>query len=205
MGNSMKVKICGITTAGEAGWLNEIGVDYAGFVLFFEKSKRNIGIDRAKKILQVLDKSIIPVAVTVQPTLSQIREIEAAGFGILQLHGEIPEEDLAAIRIPIWKAFNGEELLHLEKYESMDNVVGYVFDAAIPGSGKTFDWTLFQNLPKTDKQVMLAGGLRPDNVKDAIHMIGNRIDGVDTSSGVERDTGVGKDRQKLENFVKALR
>ena len=87
----------------------------------------------------------------------------------------------------------------------MDNVVGYVFDAAIPGSGKTFDWTLFQNLPKTDKQVMLAGGLRPDNVKDAIQMIGNRIDGVDTSSGVECDTGVGKDRQKLENFVKALR
>lgn len=200
----MKIKICGITTVEEALWLNEIGVDYAGFVLFFEKSKRNIEVEKARKILPSLDDSITPVAVTVQPTLSQIREIEAAGFGVIQIHGEIPQGDLAAIHIPIWKAFNVKDMSRFQQYEAMDNVVGYVFDAQTPGSGKRFDWSLMETLPKTRKQILLAGGLAPDNVAEAVRVMGGRIDGVDTSSGVEKDTGVGKDREKIERFVKAL-
>lgn len=200
----MKIKICGITAVEEALWLNEIGVDYAGFVLFFEKSKRNIEVEKAREILSALDDSIIPVAVTVQPTRSQIREIEAAGFGVIQIHGEIPQGDLAAIQIPIWKAFNVKDMSYFQQYEAMDNVEGYVFDAQTPGSGKRFDWSLLETLPKTRKQILLAGGLTPDNVAEAVRVMGDRIDGVDTSSGVEKDTGAGKDREKIECFVKAL-
>lgn len=201
---NMKIKICGITTIEEALWLNEIGVDYAGFVLFFEKSKRNIELNEARKILSVLDESITSVAVTVQPTLSQIQEIEEAGFGVIQIHGKIPEKDLAAVRIPVWKAFNVRDISGFEEYERMDNVVGYVFDAQTPGSGKTFDWTLLEQLPKSDKQIMLAGGLGSENVVEAIRFMGEIIDGVDTSSGVEKDTGIGKDKKKIEQFVRAI-
>ena len=201
----MKIKICGITSEEEALWLNALKVDYAGFVLFFEKSRRNLDIPTAKSILSRLDKTITPVAVTVEPTLAQIREIETAGFGIIQIHGEIPEEDLADIRIPVWKAFNVNDLSQFARYEEMDHVAGYVFDAHTPGSGKTFDWSVLDSLPKTDKQIMLAGGLGPDNIEEAVRVMGQRIDGVDTSSGVERDNGVGKDKGKIEKFVKLIR
>lgn len=201
----MQIKICGITSKEEASWLNALEVDYAGFVLFFEKSKRNLDIATAKNILTSLDETITPVAVTVKPTLAQIREIEAAGFGIIQIHGEIPEEDMAAIRIPVWKAFNVSDLSGFARYEQMDHVVGYVFDAQTPGSGETFDWSVLDSLPGTDKQVMLAGGLGPDNIEEAVRVMGQRIDGVDTSSGVERDNGVGKDKEKIEKFVKLIR
>lgn len=201
----MKIKICGITSEEEASWLNALGVDYAGFVLFYEKSKRNLDIQEAKSILSCLDKSITPVAVTVKPTSAQIREIEAAGFGIIQIHGEIPEEDMAAIRIPVWKAFNVNDLSGFPRYEQMDRVTGFVFDAQTPGSGETFDWSVLDSLPETSKQIMLAGGLGPANIAEAIRVMGDRIDGVDTSSGVERDKGVGKDRGKIEKFVKMVR
>ena len=69
----MKIKICGITTEEEVKWLNQANVDYAGFVLFFEKSKRNVSLERAKELLKVLDGSITPVAVTVEPEIEQIR------------------------------------------------------------------------------------------------------------------------------------
>ena len=200
----MKIKICGITSEEEASWLNALKVDYAGFVLFFEKSKRNLDIAKAKSILSCLDKAITPVAVTVEPTPLQIREIEAAGFGIIQIHGEIPEEVMADIRIPVWKAFNVNDLSQFARYEQMDHVTGYVFDAQTPGSGKTFDWSVLDSLAKTDKQIMLAGGLGPDNIAEAIRVMGERIDGVDTSSGVERDNGGGKDKGKIEKFVELI-
>lgn len=201
----MKIKICGITSQEEASWLNALKVDYAGFVLFFEKSKRNLDIATAKSILSGLDKAITPVAVTVEPTPQQLHEIEEAGFSIIQIHGEIPETDMAAIRIPVWKAFNVNDLSQFARYEQMDHVTGYVFDAQTPGSGKTFDWSVLDSLPETDKQIMLAGGLGPDNIAEAIRVMEERIDGVDTSSGVERDNGVGKDKGKIEKFVELIR
>ena len=78
-------------------------------------------------------------------------------------------------------------------------------DAQMPGSGKTFDWTLLEGIPKTEKQVMLAGGLNPDNIGIALRELRGKIQGVDTSSGVEKENGVGKDKQKIELFVKKVR
>lgn len=201
----MKVKICGITTEEEAVWLNDAGVDYAGFVLFYEKSRRNLSLEKAKSIMEVLDASIIPVAVTVKPTRRQIQEIEAAGFGIIQIHGEIPEKELRDIRIPVWKALHVNELDCVQKYEAEDNVTGYVFDAQTPGSGKTFDWSVLKSLPETKKEVLLAGGLNPDNIAEAIRVMGDSITGVDTSSGVECESGMGKDKRKIERFVNAVK
>ena len=204
--SNTKVKICGLTSPAEARYLNENHVDFAGMVLFFPKSKRNISIEQAKEIMAALDASIKRVAVVVSPSIEQVRQIEAAGFDYVQIHGEIPETETeaeAAIAIPILKAFNVSDMDSYEKYHNDSRIAGYVFDAIEPGSGKTFDWKLVDNIPRDEKLLLLAGGLNPDNVRMAIEAV--HPDGVDVSSGVENDDGVGKNPEKIHDFVAAIK
>lgn len=197
-----KVKICGLTSPAEARFLNENHVDFAGMVLFFSKSKRNISIEQAKEIMAALDASIKRVAVVVSPSIEQIRQIEAAGFDYVQIHGEIPQPE-SAIAIPILKAFNVSDMGSYEKYHNDSRIAGYVFDAIEPGSGKTFDWRLVDNIPRDEKLLLLAGGLNSDNVRMAIEAV--HPDGVDVSSGVENDDGAGKNPEKIHDFVAAVK
>lgn len=204
--SSTKIKICGLTSPAEARYLNENHVDFAGMVLFFPKSKRNISIEQAKEIMAALDASIKRVAVVVSPSIEQVRQIEAAGFDYVQIHGEIPETETeaeAAIAIPILKAFNVSDMGSYEKYHNDSRIAGYVFDAIEPGSGKTFDWKLVDNIPRDEKLLLLAGGLNPDNVRMAIEAV--HPDGVDVSSGVENDDGAGKNPDKIHDFVAAVK
>lgn len=200
--SSTKVKICGLTSPAESRYLNENHVDFAGMVLFFPKSKRNISIEQAKEIMVALDASIKRVAVVVSPSIEQIRQIETAGFDYVQIHGEIPQTE-SAIAIPILKAFNVSDMGSYEKYHNDSRIAGYVFDAIEPGSGKTFDWRLVDNIPRDEKLLLLAGGLNPDNVRIAIEAV--HPDGVDVSSGVENDDGAGKNPQKIHDFVAAIK
>lgn len=204
--SNTKVKICGLTSPAEARYLNENHVDFAGMVLFFSKSKRNISIEQAMEIMAALDASIKRVAVVVSPSIEQVRQIEAAGFDYVQIHGEIPETETeaeAAIAIPILKAFNVSDMGSYEKYHNDSRIAGYVFDAIEPGSGKTFDWKLVDNIPRDEKLLLLAGGLNPDNVRMAIEAV--HPDGVDVSSGVENDDGAGKNPDKIHDFVAAIK
>ena len=132
--SNTKIKICGLTSPAEARYLNENHVNFAGMVLFFPKSKRNISIKQAKEIMAALDTSIKRVAVVVSPSIEQVRQIEAAGFDYIQIHGEIPETEAeAAIAIPILKAFNVSDMGSYEKYHNDSRIAGYVFDAIEPG------------------------------------------------------------------------
>lgn len=204
--SNTKIKICGLTSPAEARYLNENHVDFAGMVLFFPKSKRNISIEQAMEIMASLDASIKRVAVVVSPSIEQVRQIEAAGFNYIQIHGEIPETETeaeAAIAIPILKAFNVSDMGSYEKYHNDSRIAGYVFDAIEPGSGKTFDWKLVDNIPRDEKLLLLAGGLNPDNVRMAIEAV--HPDGVDVSSGVENDNGAGKNPDKIHDFVAAIK
>ena len=196
--SNTKIKICGLTSPAEARYLNENHVDFAGMVLFFPKSKRNISIEQAKEIMAALDASIKRVAVVVSPS------IEAAGFDYVQIHGEIPETEAEAAKaIPILKAFNVSDMGSYEKYHNDSRIAGYVFDAIEPGSGKTFDWKLVDNIPRDEKLLLLAGGLNPDNVRMAIEAV--HPDGVDVSSGVENDDKAGKNPEKIHDFVAAVK
>lgn len=198
-----KIKICGITEEEEAAYLNEAEVDFAGFIQFFPKSKRNIPTEKAEAIMKQLNPGICPVAVTVSPTAEQLRRIEAAGFSMVQIHGSIRDEVLDTIAIPVIKAFNVSDLSEFARFQEKPNVAGFIFDAQLPGSGRVFDWSLLADVPKTDKFTLLAGGLNPENVAQALAAA--EVDGVDTSSGVENENGVGKSREKIGKFVRAVR
>ena len=141
----------------------------------------------------------------VSPTLEQIKDIQRTGFDYIQIHGSLPEKIADVITIPVLKAFNVSDLGQYEAYHNDPVIAGYVFDAQEAGSGKTFDWDLLQKLPSTEKQVLLAGGLNPDNVGEALTACAGKIDGVDTSSGVERADGNGKSKERIEAFVRAVR
>lgn len=199
----MKIKVCGLTTKKEAIFLNENKVDLAGMVMFFPKSKRNITPDKAKEIISALDKSIKKVAVVVSPTYEEIKIIESLDFDYVQIHGELSEELESKINLPILKAFNIKDMDLYERYKVSKKVVGYVFDAQEPGSGKVFDWSLVKTLPKDGKILILAGGLNPENVAKAIEYI--HPDGVDVSSGVEYGDKNGKDPEKIKRFVENAR
>lgn len=198
-----KIKICGLTTETEAEYVNEAGIDYAGIVQFFPKSKRNVSTEQAVRIMRRLDTGILPVAVTVSPTAEQLKRIEDAGFSLVQIHGKIEEELLERLKIPVLKAFNVQDLSEYGRFQRNGKVVGYVFDAQVPGSGQTFNWSLLRKLPKDDKLSLVAGGLTPENVAAAL--IATRADGVDTSSGVENDNGIGKSREKILRFAENVR
>lgn len=215
-----KIKICGLTSVEEASWVVDERVDYAGIVVFYPKSRRNMTIAQAGELLPVLKRGIalsgeplLTVAVTVSPTPEQVREIQAAGFDRIQVHGELSKESFDEIRIPVIRAFNGFDREAYERIHHCEKVEAYLFDAGKPGSGKIFDWKVLCQLPRDEKKVFLAGGLNRDNIRQAIREVGPDI--VDVSSGVEKEvvarTGqdglvrAGKDRDKIRAFVEEVR
>lgn len=201
--NTTMIKVCGLTEVREAEYLNRLKIDFAGFVLFFSKSKRNISIEKAEEIMKHLDKNIKKTAVVVSPAKEQIIDICNSGFDYIQIHGKIEEEVLKMAQIPVLKAFNVDDMDEFKMYSSNEKIAGYVFDAAEPGSGKSFDWDILSQIERDGKLFVLAGGLNPDNVRKAVAAV--NPDMVDVSSGVENDDGFGKDILKIEKFVKQIR
>ena len=113
------------------------------------------------------NKNVLSVAVTVSPTLEQVKTAYDCGFDYIQIHGEVGGDVLSNPYLKVIRAFNVSDLEKFDEYRMNQNIVGYVFDANEPGSGKTFDWTMLENLPRDDKLFMLAGGLNPETVAKA--------------------------------------
>lgn len=216
----IKIKICGITSPDETEFLNEYKPDYTGFV-FYEKSKRNVTLDKACDLAARLEPGIKKVAVTVSPGAEEIRRIQEAHFAdVIQIHKGLDPGALKAAIVPVWYAMNIEddaeadrELEKLERLpdELRSKIKGIVADAPDFGSGHTFKWDpdagrrLKAKLKDkmNDAQFILAGGLNPENVTEGIRIF--KPDIVDVSSGVEKDNAAGKDRDKTGAFVTAVR
>lgn len=196
-----KIKICGITSPEETKYLPPEEVDFMGMVLFCPKSKRNISLDRAVEIMKAVPKQIKKVAVTVSPTVEQAEAIEKAGFDYIQIHGILDSRIPETLSIPIIRAVNMKEGTDLP--EEMPRIAAWLFDAAQPGSGKSFDWNRLAAIPRGKKKWILAGGLTPSNVGNAIHTV--HPDMVDVSSGVEYEDRKGKDPEKIAAFIRAVR
>ncbi|MDQ2651386.1 MAG: phosphoribosylanthranilate isomerase [Actinomycetota bacterium] len=197
----MFVKICGITSEEDALLAVAMGADAVGFV--FAPSPRQLAPVRAADIAKRLPPEILTLGVFRDHAPERVVEIvRQAGLVGAQLHGHETIEATRWVRerLPVViKAFPGgdPELRHAPNY-SADIVL---LDSASPGSGRVFDWSLAEGAP-SGLRLMLAGGLNPDNVAEAIAKV--RPWGVDVSSGVESAPGV-KDPRLVRTFIKNAR
>lgn len=214
MKGKIEIKICGITSVEEAEILVEEKVDYAGLVLFYEKSKRNNTLKQAEDILGFFrekkeqGQQVKTVAVVVSPTKEQVGMIEDMGFDYIQIHGSLEKEALDSIHIPLFRAVWAKDEKLSDKIKECDNTEALLFDGLIPGAGEVFDWKLMEEVRRGLEgfrvKIILAGGLTPENVKEAIKAVSPHI--VDVSSGVEFDRDkVGKDPEKIRRFVREAR
>lgn len=193
----MFVKICGITNEDDALFAVAMGADAVGFV--FAPSPRQIAPQQVYDITRRLPPEVLTVGVFRDELPGRVVEIALrAGVKAVQLHGrETPEQTAEVANSMRWviKAFSATapELRHADRYGT-DLVL---VDAPSPGSGKLFDWSLAADVPG-HLRMILAGGLDPDNVADAIEVV--EPWGVDVSSGVEASPGK-KDPSKVRRFI----
>ena len=193
----MFVKICGITNEDDALFAVAMGADAVGFV--FAPSPRQVAPQQVYDITRRLPPEVLTVGVFRDEHPSRVIELaNRSGVKAVQLHGrETPEqakEVAASVRYVI-KAFasNSPDLPRADQFGT-DLVL---VDAPTPGSGKLFDWDLAAEAPDGIR-LILAGGLDPDNVADAIEQV--EPWGVDVSSGVEASPGK-KDPTKVRMFI----
>jgi len=193
------VKICGIQTL-EAGWAAvRGGADLIGFV--FADSRRKISPETAREIVNELPKQVKKVGVFVNETVEKMTEIaNFVGLDFLQLHGNEPSSVAERLSLPVIKAFSVDSIKHCEiwSYPCEYYLIDSPKEKYHGGSGKTFDWKIVKNLKLARCKLILAGGLTPDNVREAITVVGPV--GVDVSSGVEIDGK--KDKEKICEFIK---
>jgi len=206
----VRVKICGITSLKDLLVAVEAGADAVGFIVEVPQSPRTLSIEQAKKLIKCTPIFVETVAVTVLEDLNRLEKVcEELGSDIIQVHGsshlykEIRERLHDARLIGAVQAKSDLDIDTIVKVaESFDAIL---LDSYVPGkhggSGKTHDWELSKRVKEAihPKPLILAGGLRPENVKEAVYMV--KPYAVDVSTGVELDPGV-KDRKKITQFVK---
>ncbi len=197
----MFVKICGITNEEDALMSVAMGADALGFV--FAPSSRQVAVDRVRDIVKRLPPEVLTIGVFRDEAAQRVVELaNAAGLRGVQLHGhEQPAEgNWIRQRIPfVVQAFAADDpaLAKADEY----GVDALLLDGPTPGSGQVFDWSLAQLMP-VGRKIVLAGGLTPDNVEEAVASV--RPWGVDVSSGVEVAPGR-KDVRKVRAFVNAAK
>ncbi len=196
----VKVKISGVTSPEEAMMLNRYGADYAGFVMFYEKSEQNNTVQNAWQVLRYLDRKIQKVAVVVAPTIEQIRMIQQMDFQAVQIHGTLSTEVLEEIKLPIWRAYDLEERIVPEEV-SHPKISAYILEGKKTGKRKVIDWKALESFDRGDKMLVLAGDLSEENVQEAIKTL--QPDIVDMNGGVEGEHG--KDAVKMKHFIEKVK
>ncbi len=209
MGNVMapKIKICGITNPEDAEVVVQAGADALGFI-FHPKSPRYISPDRAKRIVSSLPPFTLSVGVFVNESAEKVRNIvDECGLAFAQLHGDETPEFCEAVQRPVLRALRLRDrgsFLALAEYRGRTGVRGFVVDTysetSYGGTGQPTDWNLAREAAHA-APILLAGGLTPENVTQAIQHV--QPYGVDVSSGVESQPGQ-KDHDKVHAFIQAV-
>jgi phosphoribosylanthranilate isomerase len=197
----MFVKICGITNEDDALLAVAMGADAVGFV--FAPSPRQIAPQQAYDITRRLPPEILTVGVFRDEHPKLVRDIvHRAGVKAAQLHGDespaVVSEIAQAVRWVI-KAYPAGSARVADAATMPTDLI--LLDAATPGSGQLFDWSLAGEVPE-GKRLILAGGLDPENVTEAVQAV--EPWGVDVSTGVERSPGK-KDPLKVKRFIERAR
>ncbi|MFP4162771.1 MAG: phosphoribosylanthranilate isomerase [Chitinispirillaceae bacterium] len=202
---SIRIKICGITRYEDARIAANLGVDALGFI-FHPKSPRCISPEAVSEITGKLPPFVSKVGVFVNEEPKRVMEVvRTAGLDTVQLHGDETPEYCGEITVPIIKAFSidsGSDLSRLCSY----NVSGFLLDTWSSdrrgGTGMTFDWAVAVNACTRYRNVILAGGLGPSNILEAIETV--RPFAVDVNSGVEISPGV-KNPHKMRELLSIVK
>jgi phosphoribosylanthranilate isomerase len=207
----VSVKICGLRNLADVRAVSQAGAAYAGFV-FFPKSPRHLTLEEALPLALAAPPGLAKVALIVNADNAFLDELtQKVPLDMLQLHGAETPRRVAEIKsrygLPVMKAVGVAGIDDLPRLESYLSVADQILvdakpprDAELPGgNGLTFDWRLIAGR-RWPIPWMLAGGLTPETVAEAVRVTGARQ--VDVSSGVERALGV-KDAEKISAFVAA--
>ena len=208
-----RVKICGLMTADAVDAAVEAGADMVGFV-FFPPSPRSVDVATATALTARVPEHVTRVALSVNADDALLDAIAAdAGMDMLQFHGNEPEERVTAVRarygLPVMKAVaiaGHDDVVRAHAYDAVADHL--MFDAKPPaaatrpgGNALAFDWRLIAG-ERWQNPWVLAGGLTPENVADAVRASG--APAVDVSSGVEDAPGV-KNPAKIKAFIEAAK
>lgn len=202
----MRVKLCGMTRPEDAQWAERLGADAVG--LIFAQSPRRVTPEQARAISDALGPLIARVGVFVDAGYDAIRSVlEQVPLDVIQLHGDESPAEVASLRklgpriVKSIRVRDSDSLKGLDAYD----VDAFLLDAYVPGlaggTGRTFEWSLAKELAQQHR-VILAGGLTPENVPQAIVEV--RPYGVDTASGIEARPGI-KDRERMRQFIARVR
>lgn len=200
----IKVKVCGITNIADALLAAESGADAIGFI-FYKPSPRYIAPELARDIIDRLPPFINSVAVFVDEDEKRLKDIiDLCRIDTIQLHGDESPGFCERFKQKVIKTIRvqGEESLRgLDRYRVSAFLLDTYRENIPGGTGRSFDWDLAIGV-KRYGPIILAGGLNPENVADAIRKV--RPYGVDVSSGVEKSPGK-KDADKLKRFIERVR
>ncbi|MGK4059650.1 phosphoribosylanthranilate isomerase [Loigolactobacillus coryniformis] len=187
------VKICGLMRPSDVPVVNQAQPDFAGFI-FVPGKRRQISLVQAAQLRHALQPQIKTVGVFVDAPLAEMLiPLQQGIISVIQLHGHESESTVQALQAA------GAQVIQVQRQATPTQADFVLYDAAQPGSGKTFDW---QQLPQQPpRPFFLAGGLNLTNVKKALTQV--QPAGVDISSGVE--TAGLKDPAKIAAFVQAVR
>jgi len=195
----MLVKICGITRAEDAQAAVDAGANALGFV-FWPGSPRCIDPYRARTIVAALPPFVVPVGLFVNQPAEYVNAVASlVPLGAVQLHGDEPVAAIESMRHRVIKALTTADAI--DRWPARTIVLLDVHDPdRRGGTGRTIDWAAAAAIA-AKRPIVLAGGLRPDNVAEAVARV--RPFGIDVSSGVERAPGI-KDRDKMFALFEAL-
>ena len=200
----VKVKICGMTNLKDVKIAVDGGVDAVGFI-FYKKSPRSVTMQAVREIVLELPPFVDSVGVFVNETAEQINKIaDHCKLDRVQLHGDESPAFCKKIRRRVIKAIRVKDIQSLKKLSDYP-VSSFLLDTfsedQYGGTGKVFDWNLAYPAKKYGP-IILAGGLTPINVRQAIQRI--QPYGVDVCSGVESQPGI-KDHKKMQAFLKNIK
>ena len=202
---SVRIKICGITRFEDARIAANLGVDALGFI-FFKNSPRYISPEDAALITSQLPPFVSRVGVFVNETIETILDTaRIAGLNAIQLHGSESPEFCHQIYLPVLKAFSVKpdfDMSILSNYKTSGILLDTWNGAMHGGSGKTFDWTIAKNICSHFENVVIAGGLGPSNIEEALNTV--HPYGIDINSGVEIMPGV-KNPHKMRDAVRIVK
>ena len=200
-----RIKFCGMTRQSDVQYAISLGVDALGFV-FVKGSPRNLDIDKARDLLELIPPFIVKVGLFMNSDVSEVLNVvNKLRVNLLQFHGDEDEVFCNQFDYPYLKAVPMGNTNSVSDFCSkFSTATGFVLDShqsgQMGGSGVKFAWDSIPS--KLNKPIILAGGLTPENVAEAIRIV--QPYAVDVSSGIEASKGI-KDPVRMDKFVKEVK